>query len=266
VATAVLAVLLPSIPGWVAVLSAEWLRNAGLGAVLNLAIAAAAWRLKVVRPSGAWAGLLFGTAIFAFGGWPSYALLWIFFGLGTVATRFGRARKEAMGRAEQAGGRRGGANVLANVSVAAFCVAAAGALPTDEAARLRLAAAAAFATALMDTIGTEVGQTVKSPTVLLPDFRAVPPGTDGAVSIAGTLAGLLGAGIVAAAAASLGLVPGAGAAIVVLASTVGTVAESLLGRAGAPWRVTNGHVLNFYNTFVGAAVAGALFPMAGGAP
>ena len=62
---------------------------------------------------------------------------------------------------------------------------------------LRLAAAAALATALMDTVGTEVGQAFASPTVLLPDFRRVPPGTDGAVSVAGTLAGLAAAGLLA---------------------------------------------------------------------
>jgi hypothetical protein len=33
------------------------------------------------------------------------------------------------------------------------------------------------------------------------------------------------------------------------------VVESLLGRDGAPWRVSNGHVLNLYNTAAGASVA-----------
>ena len=265
VAAAALAALLPTIPGWGAVLSTGFLTRAALGAGVNLAVSVGAAALRIVRPSGAIVGGLAGTLVFAFGGWKAYALLWVFFGLGTIATRFGKARKEAMGRAEEAGGRRGAANVLANVSVAAFCVAVAFALPGNEAARYSLAAAAAFATALMDTIGTEVGQAVKSPTVLLPDFRPVPPGTDGAVSIAGTLAGLFGAGLMAAAAAALGLVTGAGAAVVVAAAAAGTIVESLLGRSGASWRVSNGHVLNFYNTLAGAAVACWLVPFAGGA-
>ena len=50
----------------------------------------------------------------------------------------------------------------------------------------------------MDTVGTEVGQALRTPTVLLPDFRRVPPGTDGAVSVGGTLAGLLAALLLAA--------------------------------------------------------------------
>jgi uncharacterized protein (TIGR00297 family) len=110
----------------------------------------------------------------------------------------------------------------------------------------------------MDTVGTEVGQAVRTPTVLLPDLRRVPPGTDGAVSIAGTLAGLAAAGFLAAVAVDLHVSTPRGALVILLAATFGTVVESLLGRAGAPWRVTNGHVLNFYNTIAGAAAALAL--------
>lgn len=123
-----------------------------------------------------------------------------------------------------------------------------------------LAAAAAFATALMDTVGTEVGQAIRTRTVLLPDFKSVPTGTDGAVSIAGTLAGVFAAVFVAVVALDLHRVTQRGAFLVVVAALAGTVAESLLGRAGEPWRVSNGHVLNFYNTLVGATVALALVP------
>ncbi len=159
-----------------------------------------------------------------------------------------------MGKAEEAGGRRGAANVVANCSVAAFLVACA-ALTPGSSALLLLAAAAAFATALMDTVGTEVGQALRTPTVLLPDFRRVPPGTDGAVSVGGTLAGLLVALLLAFLGAWLGLYPARGIPVIVAAAFAGTVVESLLGRDGAPWRVTNGHVLNFFNTLAGAALA-----------
>ncbi|HQR45450.1 MAG TPA: DUF92 domain-containing protein [Thermoanaerobaculia bacterium] len=254
VGAAALWVLLATVPGWGRLGEPEFLRNAALGAGANLLVAGAAGRLRIVRPSGVAAGFTLGTAVWAFGGAPAYALLWIFFGAGTLATRFGRRRKEAIGKAEAAGGRRGAANVLANVTVPAFFVAAAALAPGTEAA-FRLAATAAFATALMDTIGTEVGQAVRSATVLLPDLRPVPPGTDGAVSVAGTLAGLLGALVLAGAAHLMGWISPAGLAVAALAAAAGTVVESLLGRAGAPWRVPNGHVLNFVNTLAGAGTA-----------
>lgn len=249
-----LATLLATIPGWGLVLSPAFGRTLASSAAINLTIALLAGWLRIVRPSGVAAGFIFGTFVLAFGGAPAYAILWFFFCAGTLATRFGRRRKEAMGKAEEAGGRRGAANVLANVSVPAFFVFAA-ALAPDGAASFRLAAAAAFATALMDTAGTELGQAIRSATVLLPDFRRVAPGTDGGVSIAGTLAGLLGALFVGIAAALAGWIAPVGIPVVVLAATAGTVVESLLGRDGAPWRISNGHVLNFVNTLAGAGMA-----------
>lgn len=253
-ATGALAALLPALPNAGSLLDPDALRHLALGLAVNVFVSSAAALLRVVRPSGALSGALVGALVLGLGGWGAYALLWAFFAGGTLATRFGRRRKEAMGKAEEAGGRRGAANVLANCSVAAFLVACA-ALTPGAAPHLLLAAAAAFATALMDTVGTEVGQALRTPTVLLPDFRSVPPGTDGAVSIGGTLAGLVAALLLAALGWKLGLYPSSGIPIVVAAAFAGTVVESLLGRDEAPWRVTNGHVLNFFNTLAGAALA-----------
>ncbi len=262
VGAAVLALLLPCRAGVLDALEPAGLRGFAVALGINAAVAGFAAVLRVVRPSGALAGAALGTVVLGFGGAGLYVLLWVFFAGGTLATRLGKARKEAMGKAEEKGGRRGAANVLANVSVAAFCALAAGLGPHGGA--LRLAAAAALATALMDTVGTEVGQAVASPTVLLPDFRRVPPGTDGAVSVAGTLAGLAAAALLAVAGVAAFVLTGAAAVAVVAAAFLGTVLESLLGRDGAPWRVSNGHVLNFVNTLAGAAAAPALLALAGG--
>lgn len=264
VAAAALALLLPCRAGFAGALEPAGLRAFAVALGINVAIAGLAAALRIVRPSGALAGALLGTVVLGFGGAGLYVLLWVFFLGGTLATRFRKAKKEAMGKAEEKGGRRGAANVLANVSVAACCALAAGLGP--HAGVLHLAAAAALATALMDTVGTEVGQAIASPTVLLPDFRRVPPGTDGAVSIAGTLAGLVAAGLLAWVGVAAFVLAPSGAAAVVLAALLGTILESLLGRAGAPWRVSNGHVLNFVNTLAGAAAAPLLAALLGGIP
>ena len=262
VAAAALALLLPCRAGALDALDPAGVRGFAVAAAINVAVAGLAALLRVVRPSGALAGALLGTIVLGFGGAGLYVLLWVFFLGGTLATRFRKARKEAIGKAEEKGGRRGAANVLANVAVAAFCALVAGLGPHGDV--LRLAAAAALATALMDTVGTEVGQAFVSPTVLLPDFRRVPPGTDGAVSVAGTLAGLAAAGLLAWAGVAGLVLTAAGAGAVVAAALLGTVVESLLGRAGAPWRVSNGHVLNFVNTLAGAAAAPFLAALLGG--
>jgi len=261
VGAAVLACLLFTRAGWSDVLEPGALRGGLVALGINVAVSTTALALRLVRPSGALLGALLGTVVLAFGGAPLYLSLWVFFGVGTLATRFHRARKEAIGKAEEESGRRGAANVLANVSVAAFCALVAGLVPSGDV--FRLAAAAALATALMDTVSTEVGQAIASPTALLPDLRRVSPGTDGAVSVAGTLAGLAAASVLAAAGFATTLLTALGAVAVVLAACLGTVLESLLGRAGAPWRVSNGHVLNFVNTLAGAVAAPALLQALG---
>ncbi len=260
VAAAVLACLLGTRGGWRDALEPGALRGLLVALSVNVVVSGIALSLRLVRPSGALAGALLGTVVLAFGTAPLYLLLWVFFGVGTLATRFRKGRKEAMGKAEEKGGRRGAENVLANVSVAAFCALVAGLGPNGDV--FRLAAAAALATALMDTVGTEIGQSIASPTALLPDFRRVPPGTDGAVSVAGTLAGFAAAALLAGAGVVSFLLTTRGAVAVVLAACAGTVLESLLGRDGASWRLSNGHVLNFLNTLAGAATAPALLAAA----
>jgi uncharacterized protein (TIGR00297 family) len=261
VGAAVLACLLSTRASWSDVLVPGALPGLLVALGINAVVSGIALALRLVRPSGALAGALLGTVILAFGTAPLYLLLWLFFGVGTLATRLGKTRKEAIGKAEEKGGRRGAENVLANVAVPAFCALVAGLGPNGDV--FRLAAAAALATALMDTVGTEIGQSIASPTVLLPDFRRVPPGTDGAVSVAGTLAGFAAAVLLAAAGVAVLLLTRGGAVAVVLAACAGTVFESLLGRDGAPWRLSNGHVLNFLNTLAGAVTAPALLVAAG---
>ncbi len=262
VAAAALALLLPCRAGVADALDPAGLRGFAVALGINAAVAGLAAALRVVRTSGALAGALLGTIVLGFGGAGLYVLLWVFFLGGTLATRFRKGRKETMGKAEELGGRRGAANVAANVAVPAFCALAAGLGPHGDV--LRLAAAAALATALMDTVGTEIGQAFSSPTVLLPDFRRVSPGTDGAVSVAGTAAGLAAAALLAWVGVAALVLTFAGAVSVVVAALLGTVLESLLGRAGAPWRVSSGHVLNFVNTLAGAAAAPPLAALLGG--
>ena len=108
-----------------------------------------------------------------------------------LATRFGRARKEARGLSEPRTGRRA-SQVIANLGIAALC---GGFAPHNK--LLFAAALAALAEATADTLSSEIGQAIGGPAYLLTSFRRVPSGTDGAISLAGTLAGLLGAAVIA---------------------------------------------------------------------
>lgn len=145
-----------------------------------------------------------------------HALLALFI-LTFLATRFGRARKERHGLAERRTGRRA-AQVLANLGIAAL-FAASGHL---------LGALAALAEATADTIASEIGQALAGPTWLLTTGRRVATGTDGGLSLTGTLAGGTAAFLIAAV-AGLTLHQLALDAIIFTAGVFGLAFDSLLG-------------------------------------
>jgi len=189
--------------------------------------AALAYRLGMASPRGALGGLLVGSAVYACLGPQGFALLVLFVVGGSVLTRVGYDRKQRAGGAQEHGGRRGARNALANAGVAVLC-ALLYALGLSDA--FSAAYVAAIGAAFADTAESEVGQLSRRPPRLITTLRKVQPGTDGAVSLPGTLAGVAAAGLTAGLGLALGLVGGWGAAgLVALAAFLGTVADSLVG-------------------------------------
>ena len=208
-----------------------------------------AYALGMVSRGGALGGLVVGTAIYASLGPGGFAVLALFVVGGSTLTRIGYRRKEGRGAAEDRGGRRGARNAAANCGVAVACALLAG--PTGSGA-LAAAFVASLGAAFADTSESEVGGLARSIPRLITTLRKVPPGTDGAVSVPGTLAGVAAAGLTALLGLAVGLVDGPeGALLVALAAFLGTVADSLVG-ALAP-RVGN-EITNVLCTFVAALI------------
>ncbi len=230
---------------------------------LNTVLAIAGYLAKGVDLSGLVVGWLLGTILIIGGGPALYVALLAFFILGTFFTKIGYRRKAAAGLAQEKDGRRGAAHAFANVGVAAICAVAhgrgLGLVPLCM-------GIAALATATADTTASEVGQLIGRRTFLPLTFRPVERGTEGAVSVEGTAAGLLGGLIVALAAVATlvrGLRPGFLGTVVIartrvvvaitLAAFLGSYLESIAGS----WNRRHGSVipngaLNFFNTAAGA--------------
>jgi uncharacterized protein (TIGR00297 family) len=209
-----------------------------------------AYALRMVSRGGALGGFAVATVIYLCLGSRGFAVLALFVVGGSALTRLGYRSKDRRGTAEAHGGRRGARNALANCGVALLCALLAVLIPSEA---FHVAFVAALGAPFADTAESEVGQLAWRSPRLITTLRKVPPGTDGAISALGTLAGLVAAGLIALFGLMLGLIGGAGTAILVtLAAFVGTVADSLLG-ALAP-RLGN-ELTNVLCTLVAAALA-----------
>jgi uncharacterized protein (TIGR00297 family) len=197
-----------------------------------------------------------GALIYLGGGPGAWALLVVTFILASVASRAGLQRKARLGIAEEHGGRRGAGNAVANCGVAA--IAAVAAVTTPYSAAALLALVAALTAGGSDTVASEVGKSWGHATFLITTFRRVKPGTPGAMSFEGTVAGLIAALVMAAIASSLGLISGVVIPVVVMAATVGALVESALAATLEGPGILNNDMLNFINTAVAAAAAVAL--------
>jgi len=232
--------------------------------IANGVLALAGYLARSVSVSGAIGGWFLGAVLILGAGWPMYVALLAFFVIGTATTKLGYARKARLGLAQEKGGRRGFSHAFSNVGVAAICAIAVSRLSrTDESPLEWMAVAyfmgiASLATAAADTTASEIGQLIGRRAFLPLTLRRVPVGTEGAISIEGTLAGLLG-GLTVAAAGVLSMHYGLmrtnlGAIFFITAAAfLGSYIESIAGswnrRQERP--VPNG-VLNFFNTAVGA--------------
>jgi uncharacterized protein (TIGR00297 family) len=173
------------------------------------------------------------------------------------ATRFGRAKKQQLGVAEDKRGRNA-SQVAANLGVAGLAAAAALSHPFPGTC-YAVVVAAALAEATADTLASELGQVLGGQPLMVTTRRRVPPGTDGAISLAGTAAGTGGAGLlVLVAALTLGL--GAGDAVGAgLGAVGGLFVDSLLGATAERRGWLNNDAVNFLSTLAAAVIAGVFF-------
>ncbi|MCU0241177.1 MAG: DUF92 domain-containing protein [Vicinamibacteria bacterium] len=226
---------------------------AGLG--VNLLFALLAYVAHSIDVWGALSAVLIGTLIVWGLGWPGFAVMMAFFVFGSAVTKLGYAIKASRGIAQEKGGARGWRNAWANGGVPALLALAAGAAVPEWRVALVLAYVASIATAAADTGSSEVGKAYGRRTFLITTLRPVPPGTEGAISLEGTLGGLGVAWLVSLIAALCGLIPYSLAWLPALAGLIGSLVESVMGTVAEKKGWMDNDLLNAFNTAVGGGLA-----------
>jgi uncharacterized protein (TIGR00297 family) len=228
-------------------------KRALLGLAINAAFAGFAYWQGSIDIAGGLSAVLIGVAITVGLGVPGLLVMIAFFVLGSAATKLGYRVKAARGIAQEKGGARGWRNAWANGGVAAF-LALMAALDPPRAGLYAIAYAAAVATAAADTCSSEIGKAYGRRTFLITTLRPVPPGTEGAISLEGTLGGFAGGALVASVGALGGLYSWPVAALVALAGLLGSLAESVIGTVAERNGWLDNDLLNALNTALGAAI------------
>jgi uncharacterized protein (TIGR00297 family) len=183
--------------------------------------------MGAVTDGGAMAGILVAFVLMTAAGLPGFVPLAMVFLLTLISTRWGYARKQGLGVAERLRGRTA-SQVLANLAPAALC-----ALPAiwwpEFRGMLLIGTTAALAEAAADTVASEIGQATARGAYLITDFRDVPIGTNGAISVEGTISGCVAACIVAWTSARCGLIGWRWTFVVAFAAIAGMFLDSVMG-------------------------------------
>ena len=223
----------------------------GISAIFGIVV----WRLRAGTPAAAVTGaaitasLMFSTTRFPYewswlhgGLMPLLAVFLLTF----AATKIGKAKKDRLGTSEGKRGRNA-AQVAANLGIAALAATLSSTL--SEGGNLGgIVAVAALAEAAADTVSSEIGQVFGGQPRMLTTLRRVAPGTDGAVTLAGTFAGVVAAVIVASIGTwTLGEDWFVGA-ICAAGAVLGLLFDSLLGATVERKGWLNNDAVNFLST------------------
>lgn len=237
-----------------------------LGLLLSVLVAYIAFFGNWISLDATKAVVIFGTIIFGLGGWSLALAVLMFFITSNLLTRWNRFQRDNnSGKKIRKSGnskRRDGYQIWANgFWIALFCIL----WFLTGSDTLMAAAFTALAAATADTWATEVGTVKPGKTVKINTLQPVRPGSDGGVSVKGTIASALGALLIAGFIFTTGtLFPFLLFFIVFLFGFLGSIIDSYLGalitdnkiRLKAPSDFS-GNSLMFSNSFVNWASTGA---------
>jgi len=192
----------------------------------------------------------------------------ILFALTFAATRMGRAKKARAGLAESRRG-RSAAQVIANLSVAALCGPlfemaligwsyrnGSGITAAWIFATIKVMCLAAMVEATADTVSSEIGQGFGGRPVMITTMRRVEAGTDGAVTVLGSCAGVMGGAMVAIAGGWAMHLHAAAVMVALVAGVCGLFFDSLVGATLERRGWLGNDLVNFASTIFAAGLAG----------
>lgn len=235
-------------------LSSVWL----IAIALNTILLAIAYILpkKLLTPAGYLHACLLGVLIWGTLGWRGYTIMMFYFLVGSTVTRINIKQKEAEGIAEKRSGMRGPENVWGSALAGTICAILTLLVSSPTKELLILGYVASLSTKLSDTSASEVGKAYGKSTFLITTLQPVPRGTEGAISLEGTIAGVFASAAIASLGWGLGIINPIGVIWCIIAAFVATNLESVIGATlQHKWEWLTNELVNVINTLIGAMIA-----------
>lgn len=219
-----------------------------------------AYRAKIADVSALLSAALLGVLIIVFSGLSWFLLLLTFFILGGGFTRYKYAYKESIGIAQAKDGIRSYENVFSNSAAALALAVAYGVFP-EHGLPIIYAYMGTVATATGDTLASEIGTTAKGRPRMITTLKLSEPGADGAVSMLGEFAAILGSAVIGILAYLLGVSDNFILTVIITTAGgfFGTNIDSLLGATLQKRGVLSNSGVNFAATFAGAGISAGLY-------
>uniref|UniRef100_A0A7J2TJA5 TIGR00297 family protein n=1 Tax=Archaeoglobus fulgidus TaxID=2234 RepID=A0A7J2TJA5_ARCFL len=211
---------------------------------LSFILSLLALKAKIADESGLISATIVGTITILFTDIKFFLILLVFYILGSAITKYKYSLKTELGIAEPSGGARGFSNVFGN-SLAPLFFAMNFGVTKDP--LFALAFISSVATALGDTMASEIGKTAKN-VYLITNFKKVNPGTSGGISAIGELSALLGCILIFLVSLLLGLADLSHAIPVIISSFIGIHVDSILGATLEEKGYMNNSAVNFSAT------------------
>ena len=205
---------------------------------------------------GGWisAGIL-GTILWGCLSWQGWVSVVIYLLFGSLVTKIGFKFKKEKGIAEKRDGSRGPENVWGSAATGLFLAI----MTKFNAANVllfKIGFAASFAAKLADTFGSEIGKRFGKDTYLITSLKKVERGTEGGISLEGTLASVMGSIFMTFIMILLSIISTKSQFIIVAVSGfLATLSESIIGaRFQNKYKLSN-EIVNAIQTSIASVFA-----------
>ena len=229
------------------------------GFILNSFLILIFHKVPLMTKSGWFSAGCLGTILWLCLSWQGWLSVVIYLLLGSLVTKIGYDFKYKIGIAEKRGGRRGPENVWGSASTGTFfSLLIKSNIGNPDI--LKIAFAASFAAKLADTFGSEIGKRFGINTYLITSFKKVKKGTEGAISLEGTLASFFGAFLMSFVMLLLGIISTRNQFLIVsISGFIATIIESFIGaKFQEKYKISN-EIVNTIQTSFSSLISIFLF-------